>query len=322
MQKRIVTVLNEMSEYLSLTQMKKLQEVMLRELGGNRPDIENLSNEDYLTKFLEAKRVEGCSGRTIKYYQATVEHLLKDMAKFSIRKMTTEDIRTYLMEYQKINGCSNVTIDNVRRNLSSFFNWLEEEDYILKSPMRRIHKIRTKKSVKTTISDESMEKLRDGCDNLRDLAMIDLLYATGIRVGELVNLNIDDVDFEKQSVLLHGKGGKDRISYFTDKAALFLRKYLATRTDSNPALFVSRKNPDNRVTKNSIEQMIRVLGKQAGVDGSHPHRFRVTRITVLVNRGMPLQDVQELAGHSDINTTRMYYRSNKERVRYEYLKVA
>ena len=196
------------------------------------------------------------------------------------------------------------------------------EDYIYKSPARRVARIKKDTKKERELYESEIEMLAQCCRSIRDRALLEFMYATAARVSEVAGVDISDVDFEKQSVLLHGKGGKDRISYFTDKAALFLRKYLATRTDSNPALFVSRKNPDNRVTKNSIEQMIRVLGKQAGVDGSHPHRFRVTRITVLVNRGMPLQDVQELAGHSDINTTRMYYRSNKERVRYEYLKVA
>lgn len=315
MQKRIVTVLNEMSEYLSLTQMKKLQEVMLRELGGNRPDIENLSNEDYLTKFLEAKRIEGCSGRTIKYYQATVEHLLKDMAKFPIRKMTTEDIRTYLMEYQKINGCSNVTIDNVRRNLSSFFNWLEEEDYILKSPMRRIHKIRTKKTVKTTISDEGMEKLRDGCNNLRDLAMIDLLYATGIRVGELVNLNIDDVDFDGRECVVYGKGDKERRVYFDAKAKVHLKKYLKSRKDGNNALFVTLDAPYDRLKISGVEIRLRQMGRKLNLDRIHPHKFRRTMATRAIDKGMPIEQVQKILGHSQIDTTMQYAMVNQSNVK-------
>ena len=195
MDNKIVLILNEMSEYLSVPQMKKLQEVILKNLAENEPDKLEISNTEFLDLFLDAKKVEGCSERTITYYKVTIEHLLKNIDK-SVRKITTEEIRSYLSEYQKINNCSNVTVDNIRRNLSSFFSWLGEEDYILKSPMKRIHKIKTKTVVKNVISDEGIEKLRDNCSSIRDLAMIDLLYSTGIRVGELVNLNIDDIDLD------------------------------------------------------------------------------------------------------------------------------
>ena len=130
-----------------------------------------------------------------------MEHLLKTVD-VEVRKMTTDDLRSYLAEYQQINNCSKVTVDNIRRNLSSFFSWLEEEDYILKSPMRRIHKIKTKQQVKEIISDEMIEKMRDNCKTKRDLAIIDLLYSTGIRVGELVRLNISDIDFEERECVV------------------------------------------------------------------------------------------------------------------------
>lgn len=197
MEEKIVIVLNEMSEYLSITQMKKLQEVIIKTFADNEANKVKISNEEFLKMFLDAKRIEGCSERTIIYYQATVKHLLSQITT-EVRKITTEEIREYLSNYQKRNDCSNVTIDNVRRNISSFFSWLEEEDYILKSPMKRIHKIKTKTVVKSVISDEGIEKLRDNCNEKRDLAIIDLLYSTGIRVGELVNLNIDDIDLEEQ----------------------------------------------------------------------------------------------------------------------------
>lgn len=207
MEEKIVIVLNEMSEYLSITQMKKLQEVIIKTFADNEANKVKISNEEFLKMFLDAKRIEGCSERTIIYYQATVKHLLSQITT-EVRKITTEEIREYLSNYQKRNDCSNVTIDNVRRNISSFFSWLEEEDYILKSPMKRIHKIKTKTVVKSVISDEGIEKLRDNCNEKRDLAIIDLLYSTGIRVGELVNLNIDDIDLEGRECIVYGKNKK------------------------------------------------------------------------------------------------------------------
>ena len=230
MEEKIVKVLNVMSEYLSIAQMKKLQEVILQTFAENEAEKAEIANDKFLEMFLDAKTIEGCSERTIKYYRETVQHLLSQ-TETSVRKITTEEIREYLSDYQKLNNCSNVTIDNVRRNISSFFSWLEEEDYILKSPMRRIHKIKTKTVVKSVISDEGIEKLRDNCNEKRDLAIIDLLYSTGIRVGELVNLNIDDIDLEGRECIVYGKGDKERRVYFDAKAKVHLKDYIDTRTD-------------------------------------------------------------------------------------------
>ena len=224
MEEKIAAILNEMAECLSVAQMRKLQEVMLKNFVSQPENVCEISNEDFLKMFLDAKRIEGCSDRTIKFYRMTIDKMLQSVLN-PIRKITTEDMRSYLSEYQKINNCSKVTIDNVRRNISSLFSWLEEENYILKSPMRRIHKIKTNQQVKEIISDEEIEKLRDKCNCSHDLAMIDLLYSTGIRVGELVNLNINDVDFAARECVVFGKGGKERRVYFDAKAKLHLLKY-------------------------------------------------------------------------------------------------
>lgn len=242
MEEKVVKILNEMSEYLSIAQMKKLQEVMLKVCSENEADKVQISNNDFLEMFLDAKKIEGCSERTLQYYKVTVAHLLSQTEN-SVRKVTTEEIRAYLAEYQKNSNCSNVTIDNIRRNISSFFSWLEEEDYILKSPMRRIHKIKTKTVVKSTISDEGIERLRDNCSEIRDLAIIDLLYSTGIRVGELVNLNIDDIDLEGRECIVYGKGDKERRVYFDAKAKVYLKDYIESREDDNKALFVTLDAP-------------------------------------------------------------------------------
>ena len=280
-----------------------------------------LENERIMKQYLGTLMIEGKSPKTIERYRLAMKMLLEFFGK-SIKKITTNDLRYYLAWYKETRHVSGTTLDGMRRVFTACFNWLEQEDYIYKSPARRVARIKKDTKKERELYESEIEMLAQCCRTIRDRALLEFMYATAARVSEVAGVNIDEIDFEKQSVLLHGKGGKDRISYFTDKAAMYIKRYLDTRTDSNPALFVSLKNPDRRVTKDSIEQMVRTLGKKSGVSGSHPHRFRVTRITVLVNRGMPLQDVQELAGHSDINTTRMYYRSNKERVRYEYLKVS
>ena len=269
--------------------------------------------------FLEAKKIEGCSERTLKYYRVTVEHMLRHILT-PIRKMTTEEIRTYLVEYQKINNCGKVTIDNVRRNMSSFFSWLEEEDYILKSPMKRIHKIKTKTVVKSTISDEDIEKLRDQCTETRDLAMIDLLYSTGIRVGELVNLNISDVDLEQRECIVYGKGDKERRVYFDAKAKIHLQNYLDSREDVNPALFVTLDAPHERLQISGVEIRVRKLGRRLGLERIHPHKFRRTMATRAIDKGMPIEQVQKILGHSKIDTTMQYAIVNQTNVKISHQK--
>lgn len=319
MEEKIVTVLNEMAEYLSVAQMKKLQEVMLDAFSGKPEKKRSIPNDEYLIMFLDAKTIEGCSSRTIRYYRATIEKMLQHMEQ-PIRKITTEDMRNYLSEYQSWNGCGKVTVDNVRRNISSFFSWLEEENYILKSPMKRIHKIKTNQQVKEIISDEDIERLRDRCSCKRDLAMIDLLYSTGIRVGELVNINITDVDFEARECVVFGKGGKERKVYFDAKAKLHLLEYLQKRRDDNPALFVTLDAPHSRLKISGVEIRIRELGKKAELPRVHPHKFRRTMATRAIDKGMPIEQVQRLLGHSQIDTTMQYAMVNQSNVKASHKK--
>ena len=319
MEEKIVTILNEMAEYLNVSQMKKLQEVILKVFAENAPEKTELSNAEYLKIFLDAKRIEGCSERTIEYYRKTIEHLISTV-KTPVRKITTEEMREYLAEYQKINDCSNVTVDNIRRNISSFFSWLEEEDYILKSPMKRIHKIKTKTIVKETISDEGIEQLRDHCTQKRDLAIIDLLYSTGIRVGELVNLNISDVDLEQRECVVFGKGDKERRVYFDAKAKIHLKEYLDLRTDHNPALFVTLDAPFDRLKISGVEIRLRELGRSVGLNKIHPHKFRRTMATRAIDRGMPIEQVQKILGHSQIGTTMQYAIVNQNNVKNSHRK--
>lgn len=319
MEEKLVRILNEMAEYLDITQMKKLQEVLLKNLSQREVQKTEITNEGYLKLFLDAKRIEGCSIRTLKYYQVTVEHLLSCIST-PIRKMTTEELRKYLVDYQKINNCSNVTVDNIRRNISSFFSWLEEEDFILKSPMRRIHKIKTKTVVKETISDENIEKMRDGCKEIRDLAIVDLLYSTGIRVGELVNLNISDVDFEQRECIVFGKGDKERKVYFDAKAKIHLKKYIESRTDKNPALFVTLDAPFDRLKISGVEIRLREIGRALNLGRIHPHKFRRTMATRAIDKGMPIEQVQKILGHSQIDTTMKYAIVNQNNVKTSHQK--
>jgi len=314
MEEKVVSILNEMAEYLSVAQMKKLQEVMLKNLSEKEAEKRQISNEEYLDMFIAAKSIEGCSKRTLSYYKATIETMLEEVT-ISIRKITTEDMRRYLADYQKRNDCSKVTEDNIRRNISSFFSWLEEENYILKSPMRRIHKIKTIQQVKEVISDEDIERLRDHCRCKRDLAMIDLLYSTGIRVGELVNLNLSDVDFEARECVVFGKGGKERRVYFDAKAKLHLQSYVASRKDNNPALFVTLDSPNDRLKISGVEIRIRELGRSLNLHKIHPHKFRRTMATRAIDKGMPIEQVQKILGHSQIDTTMQYAMVNQSNVK-------
>lgn len=319
MEEKVVKIINEMAEYLSVSQMKKLQEVLLKTFSEQESTKTEISNQEYLQLFLEAKRIEGCSERTIQYYRTTIEKLLLNIIT-PIRKITTEEIRHYLVKYQQVNNRSKVTVDNVRRNISSFFSWLEEEDYLLKSPMRRIHKIKTKQQVKETISDEAIELLRDNCNCLRDLAIIDLLYSTGIRVGELVNLNISDIDFDARECVVFGKGDKERKVYFDAKAKIHLQDYLSNRRDNNQALFVTLDAPFDRLKISGVEIRMRRLGRSLSMDKIHPHKFRRTMATRAIDKGMPIEQVQKLLGHSQIDTTMQYAIVNQTNVKTSHQK--
>lgn len=280
---------------------------------------ETKENHELLINFLSAKQIEGCSERTIAYYKSTIFKML-DSLNLKIEDITTDDLRRYLSEYKNQTNASKSTIDNIRRVLSSFFSWLEDEDYLLKNPVRRIHKIKTRKVVKEVLSDENFEILRDNCNTLRDLAMIELLASTGIRVGELVNLNIDDVLFNERECIVLGKGDSERVVYFDAKTKIHLQKYLESRKDHNPALFVSFKKPYNRLGINGIERRIRELGNEANIKKVHPHKFRRTMATNAIDKGMPIEQVQRLLGHVQIDTTMQYAMVNQSNVKIAHRK--
>ena len=264
-----------------------------------------LSDEQLVEKFLSAKAIEGCSPKTINYYKQTINNMYKYIDK-SFVCISTDDLRHYLIDYQINGNLSRVTVDNVRRILSSFFGWLEDEDYILKSPVRRIHKVKSITTIKDTYSDEDLEIMRDNCDNLRDLAIIDMLASTGMRVGEMVLLNRCDVDFQERECVVLGKGSKERIVYFDARTKLHLKNYLASRQDNNPALFVTLKAPHQRLQIGGIERRLRDIGKKLKIQQIHPHKFRRTLATIAIDKGMPIEQLQKLLGHQRIDTTLQY----------------
>ena len=322
----IQAIVAEMQRDLDCRQMARLKAVLTSELHNveiiEKSDCatqQTQENELLLNSFISAKKIEGCSDKTLTYYRNTIERLLVTLS-LAICHITTTDIRTYLSDYQEEHQSSKVTIDNMRRIFSSFFAWLEDEDYIAKSPVRRIHKVKTDSLVKEVLSDEQLEQLRDSCTNKRDLAIIDILASTGIRVGELVKLNREDIDFHERQCVVFGKGNKERIVYFNARTKLHLQQYLNERTDDNPALFVSLHSPHTRLTISGVEIRIRKLGQSLSMPKVHPHKFRRTLATMAIDKGMPIEQVQRLLGHVRIDTTLHYAIVNQNNVKLAHKK--
>lgn len=316
-------VVMDMLPYLNNAQIERLQAVMQHALWGYEITVNENKNtsteQDFVELFLSAKRIEGCSEKSLKYYRATIGAMIADIGK-EVKHITTDDIRTYLTEYQSKKNSSRVTIDNIRRILSSFFSWLEEEDYILKSPVRRIHKVKTATNIKETYSDEAIELMRDNCSGIRDLAIIDMLASTGMRIGEMVLLNREDIDFNERECIVFGKGDKERIVYFDARSKIHLQEYLSSRTDDNVALFVSLKAPYSRITIGGIESRLRKFGRQLGLQKVHPHKFRRTLATMAIDKGMPIEQLQQLLGHKRIDTTLQYAMVKQSNVKIAHRK--
>lgn len=320
----IADVMQRMLPYLDNAQMKQLEQAMENvlqsyEIIGIDTGFAEEDNKTLLDAFLSFKRIEGCSEKTLKYYRTTLETMLASLEK-NVRRVFTEDLRNYLTEYQNRNQCSKVSIDNIRRILSSFFAWLEDEDYIVKSPVRRIHKVKTATCIKETYTDEDLERMRDNCENLRDLAIIDMLASTGMRIGEMVLLNRRDINFNERECVVFGKGDKERVVYFDARTKLHLQEYLEGRQDKNPALFVSLKAPYERVKIGGIETRLREIGKKLNIIKVHPHKFRRTLATMAIDKGMPIEQLQRLLGHQRIDTTLQYAMIKQSNVKIAHKK--
>lgn len=324
----IINITKDMAIILTEYQLEKLKETLQVNLDKvemsiitNEKEKQQIkeTNENYINSFISAKEVEGCSTRTIKYYREIIEKMINVLDK-SIKDITTEEIRNYLSEYKDNNKCNATTIDNLRRVFSSFFSWLEDEDYIIKSPVRRIHKVKTPTTIKETFSDENLERLRDTSKCIRDLVLIELLFSTGIRVGELTKLNIADINFEDRSCKVVGKGNKQREVYFDARTKIHLKQYINTRKDENEALFVSKNKPYQRLSISGIELIVRKLGLQTEINRVHPHKFRRTLATMAIDKGMPIEQVQKLLGHVKIETTMHYAMVNQNNVKISHRK--
>ncbi|MDU6031835.1 MAG: tyrosine-type recombinase/integrase [Peptoniphilus harei] len=319
----ITEIMQEMVGYLNNEQLEKLEET-LNYTFWNKDIVEKDESKidyeiDYLAEFLSAKKVEGCSERTISYYKSTINKMLESLNK-PVRRIETSDLRSYIASYANTNKVSKTTLDNIRRIISSFFSWLEEENHIIKSPARRIHKIRTGATVKAVYTDEELELLRDSCNNIRDLAIIDFLSSTGVRIGELTKINISDIDFDKRECIVLGKGNKERIVYFDARSKIHILDYIESRVDDNEALFVSLNKPHNRLKISGVEIRLRNLGKKLNIAKVHPHKFRRTLATKAIDKGMPIEQVQTLLGHTKIDTTLHYAMVNQNNVKQSHRK--
>ena len=321
---KIKEVLLQMQPHLDNAQMEQLRRVLQHTFWNctieEKPNTEQSNDsEDMVKLFLASKRVEGCSEKTLAYYKATIEAAITRIDK-AIKHITTEDLRQYLTDYQKRKQSGKVTIDNIRRILSSFFSWLEDEDYILKSPVRRIHRVKTSTMIKETYTDEALETMRDNCTELRDLAMIDMLASTGMRVGEMVLLNREDIDFNERECVVFGKGDKERLVYFDARTKIHLQNYLASRKDAEPALFVSLRAPFRRLQIGGVESRLREMGKRLDIPKVHPHKFRRTLATMAIDKGMPIEQLQQLLGHQRIDTTLKYAMVKQSNVKMAHRK--
>ncbi|GHU52842.1 integrase [Clostridia bacterium] len=327
MKDKIITEIQlKMAGTLSSAQLDELKRVLTFTLHNydvteqQLPDPNDTpSNVKLLESFIAAKRIEGCSEKSLKYYDSTIQQMFTETEK-PTREITTDDLRGYLSKYQSERGSSKVTIDNMRRIFSSYFGWLEDEDYILKSPVRRIHKVKTDKVIKDTFTDEGLEQLRDACEEVRDLAMIDILASTGMRVGELVNLNREDINFNERECVVFGKGNSERIVYFDARTKIHLNNYLDSRTDENPALFVSLTMPRERLMIGGVETRLHEIGERANLQNVHPHKFRRTLATRAIDKGMPIEQVQKLLGHVKIDTTMHYAQVQQTNVKNSHRK--
>lgn len=269
--------------------------------------------------FLDRKKLEGRSDGTIKQYELHLSKMLKYINK-PVIDITEYDLFSYLMMYKNSRNVSNVYLDIIRRTFSSFFGWLCRKGYIQKNPAEGLDAIKSEKKIKKPLSDTELEMLRRSCETKRDIALLEFLYSTGVRVSELTVLEKKDINFSKMDVVVYGKGAKEREVYLTPTACMYLDEYISSRKDNEEALFVSIRYPNKRMSKAGVEARLKEIGRRAGVDNVHPHRFRRTMATNILSKGMPIEEVRQILGHSKLDTTMIYCEIKKESIKHHHKK--
>lgn len=276
-------------------------------------------NEDLIERFVKIKKLEGLSPKSITAYTGEIRYFLRYIQK-PLTQVTTEDVREYLVFKQEADLIALNTLDNCRRFLNTFFRTLLLENLIRRNPVKKIDRIKVPYRLKKPFTKEEIILMRMQIHNLRDKAIFEMLLSSGVRVGELQKMKISDLNFEENSIWVIGKGNKERKVYFSDECKVVLRMYLASRDDDTPYIFVSHNKPFHRLKTSGIETTIRNIGIAAGVKKAHPHKFRKTMATTLLNKGMPMEQVQQLLGHETIDTTTIYAITNDDHVSYSHKK--
>lgn len=322
MKDEIVTaILQEMTPVLNKEQLDRLKSVVRVRLCGydiSRKETglmcTDQNGQNYLRVFLDTFRQNGKSEGTIEQYRLHLSRMLSYVGK-NVEDIDDDDLIAYMEKYKALRHVSNRYMNNIRLVFNSFFRWLQRKKVIMRNPVDGLEPIKYKQAVKKPLSPEEMEKVRCACEQERDLAIVEFLYSSAVRVSELCQLNRDDICWESDDVMVLGKGNKEREVYLNARAHLHLKQYLESRTDDNPALFVGTRAPHERLTKSGVRNILKKIGSAAGVSKVHPHRFRRTSATDLLRMGMPIEQVQELLGHVKIETTRIYCTVTKEQVR-------
>ena len=272
-------------------------------------------NEKIVKNYIASLRLEGKSEKTVKQYFDAVTYFLCEIGK-NIEDITTNDIRYHLASYRKNHSVSNTTVDNKRRYLSAFFQWMSAEEIIPKNPMLRIKRIKDRDRCRKSFSDEEIEMLRDSAGSLANRAIIEFLLSTGCRVSELVNIDLTDIDFNKRECTIVGKGNKERIVFINQKAMHHLKQYINKRDGIQKALWINARG--NRMSAEVVRARLKKIATDAGVKNVYPHRFRRTMASDLSRRGMPVQYIQRILGHEKIETTMLYCDTDDRTTRAEF----
>lgn len=319
-----VLLMNRIEETLKPRMFANLLEEATEHINETLDDfnVEHIQKDDFvkcdglLDAYISAKISEGKSEKTVTRYRYLIERFLRS-ENISVRDVTALHIRSYF-EKEMNRGICNNTIKGIREVLSAFYGWLFQERMIKYNPITNISPIKVQKKVKPSYSQMEVERMRLSGLSKRDAALINFMLSTACRISEVIGINRDDLDFQNGEVKVLGKGNKERKVYLDEISSIMLKEYLASRDDDNPAVFINRLG--NRITPGGVRNMLVKVSKKTGVENIHPHRFRRTQITTLLNRGMPIQNVAIIAGHAKIDTTMKYYYACEANIKADFKK--